>query len=154
MKKFIFALFLIVFFVLTFGIAHARTRDFNHAAGWVLNDASNTVTLQDANDVVHLEEANVYDIGEAHLDSIYSDGNITIPIGDPISVTGKITGSAGLHITADANIVGNLSTTEGITTSSYKNALYYGAAYTDATLQDAITALSTNHWTLVVDRGT
>ena len=197
MKKLILALFLIVFFVFSFGMAQARTRDFNNAAGWALVDADNTVSLQDANDVVSLEEQNIInvgeihldsihsdanttittpdaftssgkitgagldaadsnltDVGEAHLDSIYSDGNTTIPIGDPISVTGKITGSAGLHITADANIVGNLSTTEGITTSSYKNALYYGAAYTDATLLEAITALGSSHWTLVVDRGT
>ena len=35
-----------------------------------------------------------------------------------------------------------------------KNALDYGSAYTDATLQLAITDISTNHWTLLVNRGT
>jgi len=41
MKKLILALFLIVFFVFSFGMAQARTRDFNNAAGWALVDADN-----------------------------------------------------------------------------------------------------------------
>ena len=39
-------------------------------------------------------------------------------------------------------------------TSTQKNALDYGNEFTDTTLQAAITDISTNHWSLLVNRGT
>ena len=62
-------------------------------------------------------------------------------------------GSAPVQsVVVDEN--GETYTSGNIQTSSYKDALHYGATLVHATLQAAITDIGSDHWTLNISRGT
>ena len=139
-KHKVLSVFLAVFMVLAlFGIVQAtvyrKTGRVGNASGDM--DSIDGATLNDGDECRVFEGTSVFLWYRLDADSgVTPDDYVVIdPNDNPGSKRWILQDNSLLHYTQ-------------------KNALDYGSAYTDATLQLAITDLSTNHWSLLVNRGT
>ena len=139
-KHKVLSVFLAVFMVLAlFGIVQAtvyrKTGRVGNASGDM--DSIDGATLNDGDECRVFEGTSVFLWYRLDADSgVTPDDYVVIdPNDNPGSKRWILQDNSLLHYTQ-------------------KNALDYGSAYTDATLQLAITDISTNHWTLLVNRGT